>query len=264
MKLDAILSDLEKAGFSAMEARVYLDLAGTGELNGSQIAKRIGQSRSSVYAALDALQARGAVYAVPGETQNYRAEEPEALFSKLEKRLRDSAHRVVAALSTLRREGPSQAFVNVQGTQLVLEKAGQLIDAAQREIYINTCIDPALLGEGLRAAAERGVRIIVFSFGSFSISGLPIELFAVGQAAAPGDEKRLMLVCDMKAALIAAAAPDGELCGTFSTNPLLARVTAEHIHHDIYLHKLKKKSKKELFGPDILLHSLLEGPETVL
>lgn len=54
--------------------------------------------------------------------------------------------------------------------------------------------------------------------------------------------------------------PNGEtdFMGMTSSNRLIVNMVTEHIHFDIYLNKMKKKSRKNLFTPDILLGSLME------
>ena len=48
------------------------------------------------------------------------------------------------------------------------------------------------------------------------------------------------------------------MTGTFTENQFLANIVSEHIHHDIYLLKLKERERKELIDEDILIDSLLD------
>ena len=68
-----------------------------------------------------------------------------------------------------------------------------------------------------------------------------------------------MIVVDLKKTLIANSDDNISYHGTFTENRYLASIIAEHIHHDIYLLKLKKKYEKDLIDKDILIDSLLEN-----
>ena len=50
-----MISHLEKLGFTRTECLVYIQLVKAGQSNGSQIAKLLNMSRSSVYSALNKL-----------------------------------------------------------------------------------------------------------------------------------------------------------------------------------------------------------------
>ncbi len=67
-----------------------------------------------------------------------------------------------------------------------------------------------------------------------------------------------MLVSDMKRAISAGVEENGEFVGTISENRLFIKIIAEHIHHDIYLMKLKEKHKKDMIEEDILINSIQE------
>ena len=73
-----------------------------------------------------------------------------------------------------------------------------------------------------------------------------------------GANTRMMLVVDFKKTLIASSEDNGQFLGTFTDNKLLASIVAEHIHHDIYLLKLKREYGKDLVDENIKLRTLLE------
>ncbi len=63
MVVENIITHLEMLRFSKIEAQVYVTLVKHSKLNGSQIAKILNLSRSSVYSALHNLYNRGIVFA---------------------------------------------------------------------------------------------------------------------------------------------------------------------------------------------------------
>ncbi|MCX7772611.1 MAG: hypothetical protein N2376_05800 [Clostridia bacterium] len=263
MNEDKLIEKLEKLNFNVIEAKAYVMLVKHRELNGSQIAKKINASRSSVYAALNNLYKRGVVYLIPGETNLYRAESPDTLIEKIKRDFEDTTSTLKEDLLELEEGDYEKNYYNLKGTQNFIQKAKELLVKAQKEVYINTCIDLQLFKKELLEIAQRGVRTIVFTYSPIDVSGLPVELYrhpiAKLDDSVQIDEVRLMLVVDLKDTLICSAKNHfEEMTGTFTENPLLANIVAEHIHHDIYLYKLKTRTHQELIDSSILLHSLLE------
>lgn len=261
---DKLIQELEQLHFNKIEARVYIELLKYKELNGSQIAKKINASRSSVYSALNHLYQRGIVFLIPGDTQMYRAENPETLIEKLKAQFEEAANTLKDELLQLEEGEDDKNYYNLAGTQNFINKAKELLLGAEQEVYINTCLDLHIFRSELEQLGRRGVRIIVFTYDRMEAGGLPVELYRhpiedYDESQYRKDEIRLMLVVDLKTTLICSA-PDEqtEMTGTFTENELLAHIVSEHIHHDIYLLKLKDKHHTELIDETIALNTLLE------
>lgn len=265
---DKLIERLEQLNFKIVEAKVYVALVKYHELNGSQIAKKINTSRSSVYAALNTLYERGIIYLVPGDTNLYRAEKPEVLVEKIRISFEETTSTLAEDLHQLEEEDTEKNYYNLKGTHNFISKAKELLLYAEKEVYINTCLDLQMFKKEFDTLAERGVRIIVFTYSKMNVNGLPIDLYRhhiadYDETISRKDEIRFMLVVDLNYTLICATRDENmEMMGTFTENQLLANIVSEHIHHDIYLLKLKEKYKKELIEKDILLSSLLEKKAT--
>ena len=83
MVIENIIKHLEILNFSRIEAQVYVTLVKHSKLNGSQIAKILNLSRSSVYSALNSLYNKGIVFLLPGESNVYKAQDPDILLETL-------------------------------------------------------------------------------------------------------------------------------------------------------------------------------------
>jgi len=261
---EKLIEKLEMLNFNKIEAKVYIALIKYNELNGSQIAKKINASRSSVYLALDNLYKRGCVYLISGDTNMYKAEKPEVLIEKMKANFEEAANTIKDDLLQLDKADNGKNYYNLNGTQNFINKAKELLLYAKKEVYINTCIDLQIFKNELDILKNRGVRIIVFTYSKMNVENLPIELYRhpiedYDEAECQKDEVRLMIVIDLNYTLICSTnSEDAEMTGTFTENQFLANIIAEHIHHDIYLLKLKKREQRELIDKDILLDSLLE------
>lgn len=261
---EELIKKLEALNFNKIEAKVYIELVKCNELNGSQIAKKINASRSSVYLALDNLYKRGCVYLISGYTNMYIAEKPEILIEKMKSNFEETANTIKDELLELEQGDNPKNYYNLSGTQNFINKAKELVLYAQKEVYINTCIDLQIFKSEFETLNKRGVRIIVFTYKNMNVDNLPIELYhhsieTYDEAEHKGDEIRLMMVIDLNYTIICSTNNENvEMAGTFTENQFLANIVSEHIHHDIYLLKLKERERKELIDEDILIGSLLE------
>lgn len=257
--MDPIMAIFERFNFSKTEALVYMDLLANGHLTGYQIAKNIGLSRSSVYNALNTLYRRGVVFLLPGENNLFRALEPNVLVPRLKREYEEAAKALEEGLSHLEMPKQDGRFLNLEGKENILTKARELIRDANQDIFINTDFDPRLLAEVLISAGKRQVRCILFTFNEIQGQMEGVELYTHGHNL-QGDypSTRLMLTVDMSKTLIASMEQENRYIGTFTENRLLSRIVSEHIHHDIYLLKLKERHKEQVVDQDILLKSRFE------
>lgn len=261
-------NQLESLGFSPSEARVYLSLLQRGEKNctGYQIARELNLSRSSVYAALDSLVQRGAVFAIPGETgdtRQYQPEQPETLLGRIRKETEETARALEGELKSLRGAGKGNPYLTIDGRETIFKKTEEILSRAQKEVFINTDFPLDPLFSEMEALLQRGIRILLFSFQKLDTGGLDIEFYhSRPQAPAGPGKTRLMAAVDHQAALIAGRQAGQPLTGIFSENPLLVSIVSEHIHHDIYLLRLREHFGHDPSEPEIRLsthHEELTG-----
>lgn len=243
-----------KLNFTKTEALVYMNLLKNTSLTGYQVAKNLNMSRSSVYSSLDNLYKRGVVFLLPGDSQIYKAEMPAILISNMKKEFLENADELEEKLNSIEIEDKEERYVNLEEYNNIISKAKELLRAAKKEVYINTDFDLKIFSEELVELRQKGVRVIVFSFSKFNGQELPIEIYCHSDGKSQGVHSRFMLVVDFKTTLIA-----DQNKGTFTENDLMASIVSEHIHHDIYLLKLKEKYNKDLIDEDIKINTMMES-----
>lgn len=257
--MESLLHQLESLNFTPTEAKVYLSLLKNGDLTGYQIGKALGISRSSIYNSLDSLYEKGAVSLLLGDSKIYRAEDPEILITRTKKQFNQSADQLIVELEGYYQKPLQENYQNIKGLETIQAKIKELIESAKTEIYFNTDMNTDWFHKSLKTTAGKNVRIIAFSFSALDFSGLPLEFYSYGIPPKEcGSNTRFMLVIDNQCALIASQDSQSNWIGTFSQNPLLVSIVAEHIHHDIYLMKLKERYGISLSDDALALHSLLE------
>ncbi len=257
--MESIVSDLVRFGFTPTEAEVYAVLVKLGCANGSQIAKEMNISRSSVYQALNSLYKGGRVYLQQGNSAEYMPKEPDLLIAALQKEYEAAAGALQKKLKVISQPNEGLSFTNISGMENVYRRASEMIESSQKELLFNTTRTLERYTDEILDAHKRGVRIIVFSFDPIDMADLPVEFYRKNIEEDECCEERLQLVVDFSSCLIASHTPStGEAIGTYTRNPLQVAIVTEHIHHDIYILKLTEKYGDDLFKDGILMGTLME------
>ena len=262
MDKELMISKLEKLGLSLKGAEVYIHLVRYPYSNGSQIAKKLGYPRTSIYSVLSKLQSKGCILSVPeGDVTSYVAVNPQDLLFRLKKEMEDAADALNQEFKKVEVESTEKQFLNINSQEGVVERVYQLLKSAEKEVYINTNINLDKFGkfnEIFQLLKRRGVRVIFFSFQNHGYEKLGTEYYYRNSLKDEysGKTKRILLVVDMKAAIMASNY-GGEFNGTFSENKLLINLIAEHIHNDIYIMKLEKNYEGN-FWEDIKINTIQE------
>ncbi len=126
MVVENIITHLEMLRFSKIEAQVYVTLVKHSKLNGSQIAKILNLSRSSVYSALHNLYNRGIVFLLPGESNVYKAQDPDILLETLKNEYIQAADELKDELSRFKFVEVEKEYWNIRGYQNFLLKTKSL------------------------------------------------------------------------------------------------------------------------------------------
>lgn len=257
-----IQENLEKLNFSKLEAQIYLALLGTEPLSAYQLAKRIEISRTSIYNALEHMLEKGMVEMVPEDTALYTAQEPEVLFEKMRfemTRAMEASERQLREYREARRENLQLVF---KGFETAVFKAKAILKKAEKEVYINADFDLDCFAEEFRLLKEKKVRVIVFSFYELAV-GENVEFYSHYRSRKKEHKaSRLALAADQEIALIADRGGElQEWSGTVSNNALLIKLLSEHIHHDIYLLKLRDQYGKNVYDEHLYLNTAFEASQ---
>lgn len=154
--MEQLLAHLKNLGFTEMESKIMVDLSRQGASSGYEVAKRLGASRSNIYAMLQRLNAEGYLHCSKGEPARYSMLTPEELTSKISDNVRQSLHFVERSMP--RHHPGSPGFYNMEGDRQVLDTLLVRVAQAEKEIVIDMCPEEAaLFHEELRAAEERGL-----------------------------------------------------------------------------------------------------------
>ena len=172
---DEAAAALEALGFTALEARIYVDLLRSGPLTGYRIAQHVGKAAANTYKALEALTRRGVVSYEEGPTRVYSALPYAQVGANLSREFAQRSREAAAALSALDGERPDDRIYRLHGADQITEKARALIESASSIIVAD--VFPAAvdaLAPALEAAAARGVDTVVHVYAPARVRGARI------------------------------------------------------------------------------------------
>ncbi len=157
-------SPLKDLGFSQYEAACYMSLVASHPINGSQLSKISGIARSRIYDVLRNLISRG--YVIEVEAGQYAPLPSDELIRRLKKNFDKNIDAFKKEISKVSLTENCEYVWTLTGYDNVMEKAREMIEAAEEEIYVR--LFPQAdehLSEYLSAADKKGVSIRYIAMG---------------------------------------------------------------------------------------------------
>ena len=245
MEIQDLERELAYFGFSRKEALVYVVILQNPDITGYQVSKILNLTKSTAYTALNSLFERGAIYLVPGDSHRYHAKDPTLYFESLKAEQTKRADRVAQELAKLTVAVPNLQSQFVSGYENTMRKIRETMSATQEEMYISCHLDLHVLQEDLKRAAQRGVRIIVFTYEDIDFSDIPVEVYrSTRMNPHHSDDQSIIVVSDLRAAIIAYGGPGRKFSGTYSEDFFFVSSFAGYINLDVVL-----QSYEQNYGP---------------
>ncbi|MGF7047009.1 putative transcriptional regulator [Paenibacillus sp. DS2015] len=157
--MEQLLHHLRTLGFIEMEAKIMVELAGSGPSSGYEVAKRMGVSRSNVYATLQRLTQQGFLQCSTGEPIRYNMLKIEELTRLISGQMKESISFIESRMPRAQVANPP--FYHVEGEREVLDILVREMEKATKEIVIDVWREEAaLLRNELEQAESRGVKLL--------------------------------------------------------------------------------------------------------
>ena len=234
---------LIKVGFSLNEAKVYVTLLQNKALNGYEIAKLSGVSRSLVYDVIERLLNKGFIIKSEGAINYYVALDYNKTLEKIDNENHKNLLNAEAKLKLLsKKENDNEFIFNIRGIDKFIDKAKERILLAKREISLSIWKqDFALLEEDLLKAIKRGVKVYIFSFEDIILDKAEIFSYKVKDASNLFPYRRISLIIDNNDTFIGENIGDKSV-SIYTKNQAISSLAIDEIVLNIFWFKLIEKN----------------------
>jgi len=170
---EKIAKKMCELGFTQYQAKAYVSLLHSYPATRYELSKNSGVPRSAIYDVINRLESYGAVSAISANPEKYVPLPPEKFLKMLEQRYAQKIASFRLSLSEIKINIESEQLWNISGHQNLISKAEEMIDGAQSVLYLSAWGSEILdLEKKLIKAAERGVKVVIFSFTEIPPIGL--------------------------------------------------------------------------------------------
>lgn len=172
-----IVERLTQFGLTRHEASIYLTLLAEGDLNGYEVAKTTGISRSNAYTSLASLVEKGGAYVMEEATIRYTPVAISEFCENKIRKLQESKQDLIATIPTKR--DAVAGYITIKGEINILNKLRNMILEAQERIYISVPeqILKTVLPD-IEAAINRDIKMVIITNGSLPLAGAIVHIAA--------------------------------------------------------------------------------------
>lgn len=236
-----MIDTLKSLGFTEYEAKAYLALLAESSVTGYAVAKHSGVPRSKIYEVLDNLVSRGDVIVSPGEPPLYCPLSAKELIQKKKRQTEEQLSRAEAELATMDKTmRDTENIWNITGYEAIKERLLDCIARAKSHILIEIWQeDFECVREALQVAAERGVRVIIVSYGDIDVDFA--KVYPHAHSSGVTDEyggRWVVFSADSKEVLTGVVSLDDKSRAAWSGHQGLVMPITEVVIHDLYIAEL--------------------------
>jgi sugar-specific transcriptional regulator TrmB len=166
MRLDAIVEQLQRLGFSQYEARAYVSLLAHAPVTGYELSKRSGIPRSMVYETLGKLIDHGAAHMVPSDPVMYAPVPASVLVDRFRHRTTETLSFLERELGSLEKTPEVDVIAHVRGEAQINAEIVSIVDQARSELWLGVWRPQVdLLRSPVEGALSRDVTVFSVLFG---------------------------------------------------------------------------------------------------
>ena len=238
--VDSLTRKMMDLGFTQYEAKAYIALLRNHPATRYELSKLSGVPRSAIYDVIHRLESQGAVNALATKPEKYIPLPPEKLMDLLESRYQSKVRELRTRLSEIDLTIEMGHLWNITGYDNLILKCRELINQAQREIYLSGWRREILkLENELRQAVDRGVKVVIFSFTRIPSIGHVFSYGLEEEDLARVWDPRIILVRDMEELVMGDSNLAHSRKVAWTDNRAIVEIAANHVVLDITLFGLR-------------------------
>jgi sugar-specific transcriptional regulator TrmB len=179
---------LTQFNLTRQEAAIYLTLLSESDMNGYEVAKRTGISRSNTYTSLAALVEKGAAHIIEGAATRYTPVPVQEFCENKLRKLRGTIDDLLRTIPQKREE--TEGYITVKGQEHIFDKMRNMVRDARERVYISASkpIIEAILPE-VKSGMDRGIKVVL-------ITDEPLDLNGATVYRAEKSSRQIRLIAD--------------------------------------------------------------------
>lgn len=223
-------------GLTRQEANVYLLLFSEGHLNGYEVSKLSGISRSNAYNALAGLVEKGAAYVIEGNSVSYTPVDINEFCDNKIRLLQKNKNELINNMPKKRVE--SDGYITIKGEKHILDKMKNMILEANERIYLSMSHKwlKEVINE-LNIIKNKGIKIVIITEESFFLENA--KVFYTEKKT-----EQIRMIVDSKHVLTGSILDPNYSTCLYSSNNNLVEVFKEALKNEIVLIEINKGDKK--------------------
>ncbi|WHH58741.1 TrmB family transcriptional regulator [Petroclostridium sp. X23] len=160
-------------GLTRQEATIYLTLISEGDLNGYEVAKITGISRSNTYTSLAALVEKGGAFVMEGATTRYTSVPIEEFCNNKIRKFQETKKELIKSVPQKRED--SEGYITIKGHHHILNKMRNMILEAEERVYLSVSkqVLEAIFPE-IKDAVKRGIKMVLITNQPVCLDGATI------------------------------------------------------------------------------------------
>ena len=233
----SLINKMQEMGFTAYEAKAYVTLLQHNPATGYEVSAKSEVPRSAIYDVLKRLESVGIVNAVHAKPRRYIPLPPDKLLTMLQERFDKSLDLLREGLEEFDTTAEYSDLWHLQGYDNMINKANQMIRAADEVVFLSTWTSEVLqLEQALIDAEKRGVRIVIFSFTEMPVQVGKVYSYDIGQEKLEEIwDRKIVLIVDKNEVLMGEADHRQPKSVVWTHNSAIITIALNHIVLDITL-----------------------------
>lgn len=229
------IKSLTQFGLTRQEATVYETLLIHGAMNGYELAKRTGISRSNAYTTLDRLVERGAAHLIEGDSLQYTPVKLDEFCNNKIRKL-EVEKKLLLENMPKKREDP-EGYITIKGRSQIIDKMKVMIINSEKRIYISAPI--IVLKEvysEVHQAIDRGCKMVIISQNNIDLIGATVYLSSKPQ-------NSIRLIIDSQNVLTGDIEEEDSTC-LYSNKKNLVELMKDSLRNEIDIIEMKRSEKE--------------------
>ncbi len=227
---------LTQFNLTRQEAAIYLTLLSENDMNGYEVAKRTGISRSNTYTSLAALVEKGAAFVIEGAATRYTPVPAQEFCDNKIRKLRETVEDLLSSIPGKREE--TEAYITIKGREHIYDKMRNMVQDAKERVYISASrhIIEVILPE-IRCGMDRGIKVVL-------ITDEPIDLNVATVYLAEKSRQQIRLIADSSNVLTGDVEDGSNSTCLYSRKKNLIDLLKDSLKNEIKFIEMTKGSKR--------------------